>query len=67
MQDDHAFRTLTESVDALGNAFTLGAFPNSRNRHVVNFKHPDTVACSIGSTVKNSIQDPFSCSIGSAV
>ena len=47
VQDDHALRTLTESVDALGNVFTLGAFPNSRNRHVVNFKHPDTVACSI--------------------
>jgi hypothetical protein len=47
VQDDHAFRALTESVDALGNVFTLGAYPNSRNRHVVNFKHPDWVACAV--------------------
>ena len=47
VQDDHAFRALTESVDALGNVFQLGTFPNARNRHVVNFKHPDYVACSV--------------------
>lgn len=57
VQDDHAFRALTESVDALGNAFTLGAFPNSRNRHVVNFKHPDTVTCSIGRIDGGNVTD----------
>jgi cytochrome c551/c552 len=47
VRDGHAYRSRTESVDALGASFTLGPFPDNRNRHAVDFKHPDRVQCSI--------------------
>jgi hypothetical protein len=49
-QDDHAWRTFSQSADALNVAFATGSGANSRTRHVVYFKHPDRVQCSVAGT-----------------
>jgi hypothetical protein len=47
--DGHALRGLIRAGDVNG-TFTLGNFPNNRNRHIYWFKHPDWVQCSVNRT-----------------